>query len=156
MQGSSRGILHTHATNINQSCNPIFLTTKIREMNRSTTNVLAIVKKVIETPSVAGCRPPILDRLPLGQSYSPVAKLPARLQSLVYGGWGWAKMARARRPHRLDRSSNSYMRSEVKIRRKGRGRRGGEERKESQKGAAENCWKWRLKEEVKVEGRKIS
>jgi hypothetical protein len=109
-------------------------------MNRSTTKMLAIVKKVIETPSVAGCRPSILDRLPLRQPYSPVAKLPARLQSLVYGGWGWAKMARVRRPHRLDRSPNSYRRSEVKVwRRRGRGKRGGEGEEEKPKKRSRKC-----------------
>lgn len=61
MQGSNRRILHTHATNINQSCNPIFLTTNILEMKRSRTKIVARAKKVIETPSVADRRPSIAD-----------------------------------------------------------------------------------------------
>jgi hypothetical protein len=138
MQGRSQGILHTHATNINQSCNPIFLTTNIREMNRSATKMLAIVKKVIETPSVADRRPSILtDGLPLGQSCSSVVGVPD--QFLVYRGWGRVQLARVRRPHRLDRSSTSYKRSGGKKVRRGK-------RRKNKRLEAEDVEKWKLNE----------
>lgn len=56
----ARKIPHTHATNINQSCDPTLRTTKMRETNRRATKTLAMTKKVIETARVTGRRVSIL------------------------------------------------------------------------------------------------